>query len=110
MSESHPVILWYRVWYDLSIHFVSKGLEFYQQLSRYLFQFLTDDKGIEYVARSHETKQKNWQGGLDQQEAPQDKRMYATRDSRCSVASLERTPAEATSFFNHSSKEALASP
>ena len=31
MSESNPVILWYRVWYDLSIHFVSRGLEFHQQ-------------------------------------------------------------------------------
>ena len=90
------------------------GLEFHQQLSRNSFQFLTDDDGIEYVALSHETKQKNWQGGLDHQEAPHDKRMYATGDARCPVASLrellERTPAEATSLFNHCSKEALASP
>ena len=113
MSDSNKVILRYRVWYDLSIHFVTRGLEFHQQLSRNSFQFLIDDDGIEYVALSHETKQKNWQGGLDHHEAPHDKRMYATGDTRCPVASLrellERTPAEATSLFNHCSKEALAS-
>ena len=63
MSEFNPVIL-NRVWYDLSIPFVSRGLEIHQQLSRNSFQFLTDNKGIEYVALSHEMKQKNWQGGL----------------------------------------------
>ena len=41
MSDSNPVILRYRVWYDLSIHFVTRGLEFHQQLSRNSFQFLT---------------------------------------------------------------------
>ena len=114
MSESNPVILRYRMWYDLSIHFVSRGLEFHQQLSRNSFQFLTDNKGIEYVALSHEMKQKNWQGELCHQEAPNEKRMYATRDPRCPVASLrgllERTPASATSLYNHCSIEALPSP
>ena len=47
MSESNPVILRYRVWYDLSIHLVSRGLEFHQQLSRNSIQFLTDNEGIE---------------------------------------------------------------
>ena len=59
-------------------------------------------------------KQKNWQGGLCHQEAPHEKRMYATRDPRCPVASLrgllERTPASATSLYNHCSIEALPSP
>ena len=108
MSESNPFIL--RVWYDLSIHFVSRGLEFHHLLYRIVFQFLTDDKGIEYMAFSHETKQKNWQGGLGPQEAPHDKGMYATRDPRCPVASLrellESTTPGATSLF----KEAHASP
>ncbi|KAK3104431.1 hypothetical protein FSP39_001869 [Pinctada imbricata] len=113
MSDLNPVILRYRVWYDLSIHFVSRGLEFHQQLNINSFLFLSDDKGCEYVALSHETKQKNWQGGLESKEAPQDKRMYATGEF-CPVASLKtflnHTDTEATSLFNHINKDAIKSP
>ena len=49
---------------------------------------LGDDKGVEYVALNHETKQKNRQGGLDGSEAPHDKRMYATGDESCPVKTL----------------------
>jgi hypothetical protein len=60
-----------------------------------------------------ETKQKNWQGGLDTSEAPQDKRMYATGDQDCpvqSVRQLRLTDPKATSLFNHCSKAAMVSP
>ena len=110
-SEYQCQILKYRVWYDLSIHLVFRGLKFRQQLTRNSFQFLTEDKGIEYVALSHETKQKSWPGGLDQHKATHNKRMNAARDPRCLVAFLrellERTPAEATSLFKHAPKKHL---
>lgn len=111
MSEYNPFIFRYRVWYDLSIYFVSRCFEFYQQLSRNFFELLTDEKGIEHIALSHETKQNNWQGGL---EATYDNSMYATRDPRCQVASLQEllecTQPGATSLFYHSRKETFASP
>ncbi|XP_061185494.1 uncharacterized protein LOC133193549 [Saccostrea echinata] len=113
-SSLDPVILRYRVWFNLSLHFVSRGLEFHHQLSPKSFLFLKDDNGMEYVSLSHETKQKNWQGGLDNQEAPQDKRMYATGDLHCPIASLrtliQHTDPQAQSLFNHCTKEALSSP
>lgn len=113
-SISCPVILRYRVWFNLSLHFVSRGLEFHQQLTPKSFLFLKDDKGVEYVSLSHETKQKNWQGGLENQEAPHDKRMYATGDSNCPVQTLktflQHIDPQATFLFNHCSKAALSSP
>ena len=110
----NPVILRYRVWYDLSIHFVTRGLEFHQQLMTSSFEFRKDENDREYVVISHETKQKNWQGGLDTSEAPQDKRMYSTGDKNCPVRSLRQllslTDPNATSLFNHCSKAAMESP
>ncbi|KAK3089650.1 hypothetical protein FSP39_005342 [Pinctada imbricata] len=113
-SGVNPVLLRYRVWFDLSIHFVSRGLEFHQQLNPQSFLFLEDDNGNEYVALSHETKQKNWQGGLSNQEAPQDKRMYATGEPTCPVLSLKsflrHTDTQADALFNHIVKDASVSP
>lgn len=60
-----PVILRYRVWFNLSVHFVSRGLEFHQQLTPESFLFLHDDNGVENVSLFHKTKQKDWQGGLN---------------------------------------------
>lgn len=42
-SASNPVILRYKVWYDLAIHFVSRGLEFHQQLTPTSFEFAVDE-------------------------------------------------------------------
>ena len=33
VSEENPVILRYRVWYDISLHFATRGLAFHQQLT-----------------------------------------------------------------------------
>ena len=113
-STQSPVILRYKVWYDLCVHFVTRGLEFHQQLTLQSFEFMKDENDIEYVVLSHETKQKNRQGGLLNEEAPSDKRMYATENESCPVKSLklliEKTPPESTSLINHCTKEALASP
>lgn len=113
-SISCPVILRYCVWFNLSLHFVSRGLEFHQQLTPKSFLFLKDDKGVEYVSLSHETKQEIWQWRLENQEAPHDKRMHATGDSNCPVQTLKTflqpIDLQATFLFNHCSKAALSSP
>ena len=114
VTNQNPVILRHKVWYDLSVHFVAKGLEFHQQLNLKSFEFLKDENDVEYVILSHETKQKNHHGGLLNEKTPLDKRMYATGSQSCPVKSLklliEKTPLESTSLFNHCSKEALESP
>jgi len=114
-SANNPVVLRFRVWYNIAIHFVSRGLEFHQQLNLNSFVFHKDENDREFVVLSHETKQKNWQGGLDGGEAASDKRMYAVVDSeKCPVRNLklllDKTDPTATSLFNHCSKDALISP
>ena len=108
------VMLRHRVWYYISIHFVSRGLEFHHQLKRDSLIFQTDDKGDEYVTLSHECQQKNCQDGLNSEEAAADKRMYATGRDDCPVQMLrhfiQRTDDEATHLFNSCTHEALASP
>ncbi|XP_033730755.1 uncharacterized protein LOC117320207 [Pecten maximus] len=110
----NPVILRLRVWYDLSIHFVSRGLEFHSQLTPESFTFHTDADSTEYVTLSHETKQKNRQGGLTSIDASSDKRMYATGNIRCPVQSLKlflrKTPSDAKHLFNHCDKDAMNHP
>ena len=95
--------------------FVSRGLEFHQQLKMDSFVIETDENGDEYVKLSHDTKQKNWQGGIDASENPKEKRMYAVPSARdkCPVQSLLfllKTDRNATSLFNTCSKKALENP
>lgn len=110
-SVDNPVILRYRVWYDIAIHFVTRGLEFHEQLKQNSFEFITDENEHEYVVLSHETKQKTIQGGLTNEEANNDKRMYATNTKQCPVASLKlllsKTDPNAKALFNHCKTEAL---
>jgi hypothetical protein len=61
-SDPNPVSLRFRVWVLLSLQFVSRGLEFHEQLRVNSIVFLRDENGMEYATLSHETKQKNWQG------------------------------------------------
>ena len=100
------------MWFNLAIHFVTRGLEFHEQLTIQSFEFKIDETNDkEYVCLTHETKQKNIQGGLESEEAPADKRMY-TND--CPVSSLKllinKTDPSATALFNHCTKEALSCP
>ncbi|XP_056001561.1 uncharacterized protein LOC130048610 [Ostrea edulis] len=76
-SAENPIILRYRVWYDVAMHFVTRGLEFHEQLKPNSFEFLKDEHEREYAVMSHETKQKTIQGGLTNEEANHDKRMYS---------------------------------
>lgn len=111
-----PVALRFRIWFLLSIQFVSRGLEFHEQLKPNSFVFKTDENGHEYATLSHSTKQKNWQGGIDTADGPKEKRMYAIPDlgQKCPVNSLKlflaKTDPNATSLFNHCVKKALSSP
>jgi hypothetical protein len=71
-SANNPIALRFRVWYSIAIHFVSRGLEFHQQLNLNSFVFHKDEHDREFVVLSHEIKPKNWQGGLDGGEAASD--------------------------------------
>lgn len=64
------------VWFNLSVHLVSRGLEFHQ-LRKGSFNFLFDEDEKEYVVLRHEIQQKNYQGGLSSDETLSDKRIYA---------------------------------
>ena len=112
-AASSPVALRLCVWYQLSVHFVTRGLEFHFQLQRDSFNFLHDESG-DYVELKHETNMKNHQGGLHNTECQSGKRMYATNGKACPVAMLklllEKTSPEATHLFNQYDKDALEDP
>lgn len=115
LNAENPIALRYRIWYLLAIHFVSRGVEFHQQLSMSSLVFCTDESGCEYISLAHETRQKNYQGDINQKgEESQDKRMYATGGQNCPVESvklfLRKTDPSATSLFNHCNREALKDP
>jgi hypothetical protein len=59
------------------MQFVSHGLEFQEQLKINSFVLKTDENGDEYVALTYETRQNNWQSGIDAAENPKEKRLYA---------------------------------
>ncbi|KAK3106345.1 hypothetical protein FSP39_018192 [Pinctada imbricata] len=114
LGNDNLVKLRYKVWYDLGLHFVTRGLEFHEQLNTSSFDFHVDENGREYAVLNHETKEKTRQGGLDAREDFADKRMYATNTEKCPLASLKlllsKTSSEAVSLFNHCSKDALKNP
>lgn len=64
----NPVSLRFRIWFILSMQFVSRGLEFHEQLKLNSLVLSSDENGCEYVTLSHATKEKNWQGGIDSTE------------------------------------------
>ena len=114
-TESSPIKLMQCVWwYSIAIHFCTRGLEFHHRLEIDSFQYLTDEFGKEYVSLTHETQQKNVQGGLNSKETASDKRMYSTWDPNCPVKMLKlflkKTDKNAKSLFNSCEKDALNSP
>ena len=88
-AEMSPIKFRQSVWYNIAIYFVTRGLEFHHQLQMDSFKFLTDEDGSEYVTLTHETQQKNFQGGLNSKEALSDKRMYSTGERNCPVKLLK---------------------
>jgi hypothetical protein len=61
-APSSPVVLQQCVWYNLSIHFISSGLEFHHQLRMDSFHFQKDGNDLEYATVRHKTLQKNFPG------------------------------------------------
>ena len=112
-APNDPVVLRQFVWYNISIHFVTRGMEFHHQLRLNSFEFVTDEDG-QYAKLCHETQQKNCQGGLGSKEAESDKGMYATGGDLCPVAMLQllikKTDPNAQMLFNHFINEACQSP
>lgn len=109
-----PIALRHCVWYILSFQFVSRGLEFHNQLSINSLDFNVDDNGLEYVTLTHQTQEKNFQGGLYSDDFHRDKRMYATGGDLCPVKMLKllisRTSPDSQSLFNSMTNEALKFP
>ncbi|CAC5371797.1 unnamed protein product [Mytilus coruscus] len=104
----------FKVWYALAIHFVSRGIEFHQQLSKDSIKFENDEEGREYLTITHKTHQKNYQGGIgDSPEEAEDKRMYSTDSDSCPVQAvkllLSKCHPNSKSLFNQCSRDALSS-
>ena len=59
LMKDNPITLRYRVWVDLSVHFVTRGQEFHSQLTPKSLTFEKDETSAEYVSLTHETTQKN---------------------------------------------------
>ncbi|XP_062585459.1 uncharacterized protein LOC134247142 [Saccostrea cucullata] len=87
-AQLNPIILRQCVYFNIAIHFISRGQEFHHQLKLDSFSFQSDDTGA-YVTLSHEIQQKNHQGGLGNVEMNTDKRMYATDTESCPVGMLQ---------------------
>ena len=110
-NPKNPVLLRLRVWFNLAIHFVSRGLEFHHQLNLNSFDFHVDAEGDEYATINHETQQKNIQGGIMCEEAPADKFVYgnAVDQNACPLASLKmfisKTDPNVKSLFNRCIKD-----
>lgn len=110
LSGNSPIIWRYRIWYLLSIQFVSRGLEFHPQLNRNSLNLYTDENGLEYFLLGHEVKEKQNQEGV-----ANEKRMYASSDpNNCPVQSLKfylsKCDPSAEKLFCHINKLAIESP
>ncbi|CAC5412465.1 unnamed protein product [Mytilus coruscus] len=111
-TKNNDVALRFKVWYALAIHFVSPGIEFHQQLSKDSVKFVKDEEGSEYPTITHETHQKNNQGGVeDSSEEAKDKIVYSTDSNPCPVQAvklfLSKCHPNSKSLFNQCSRDAL---
>ena len=105
LQKDNPITLRYRIWYILSIQFVSiqfvsRGLEFHPQLNQNSFTLHKDENGLEFFQFTHEVKEKQNQTGITN-----GKRMYASEDDpeNCPVRNiqyyLERCHLDAEKLF-----------
>ena len=111
-----PIILRHCVWFQLCLHFVSRGLEFHHQLRLDSFIFHEDDCG-QYVTLRHETKMKNDQGGIESMVSDSkatEKRMYTTGSDICPVKLLkhliEKSDPSSTHLFNQYLRQSVVKP
>lgn len=103
-AQNDPILLRHCVYFHLTIHFISRGQEFHEQLKMDSINFNTDHTG-EYVTISQEYEGKHYENG---------KCMYATGTLTCPVKLLkllmEKTDKSATSLFNKYKLEAVSLP
>ena len=110
LQKDNPITLRYRIWYILSIQFVSRGIEFHPQLKRNSFQLKQDENGVDYFLLTHEVKEKQNQHGISNE-----KRMYASDDPEtCPVRNLQyflqKCHPQAEKLFCQINKLAIESP
>ncbi|XP_069140542.1 uncharacterized protein [Argopecten irradians] len=111
-SLNSPYILRQAVWFNLALHFVSRGLEFHKQLRLDSFAFSEDENG-NFVTLRHLTHQKNHTGGISKSEDENTKKMYAVPSAGqfCPVSLLklliDKTDPSAEMLFNQYHKNAL---
>ena len=59
VSTNNPVAMRYRVWYILSVQYVSRGIEFHPQMNQNSLKLCRDENGHEYfILGGHEIKEK----------------------------------------------------
>ena len=68
-AKSSPIVLRQAVWYLISIHFVTRGLEFHHQILRASIKFCKDKNNREYMKLEQEVQEKNHQGGINNEES-----------------------------------------
>ena len=90
LSNDNPQALQYKVFFEISLHFVRRGREGLRELKASSILFKRDDEGDEYATIGHNEKSKKDQG-LKSAFIAKEPRMYANLDSsRCPLASLKK--------------------
>ena len=90
LSDNNPTALQYKVFVEISLHFVRRGREGLRELKASAFQFKHDDEGKEYVTLDHNEKSKKDQG-LKSAFIAKEPRMYASENGiHCPIVSLKK--------------------
>lgn len=78
-APSNPIILRQCVWFQLSIHFVTRGLKFHRQLTKTSFAFMKNENVIEHVTPRRSKVLRNY--GRH--------KLYANGEENCPVETLK---------------------
>lgn len=97
------------VWLNISVHLVSREVEFHHQLRTDSFNFLFDEDDKEYVVLRHETQQKNFQGDLSSDEVNAGPECPTCLFKILRLL-LSKTDKAAIKLFNDCVKDTLISP
>lgn len=113
-AKSSPIVLRQAVWYLISIHFVTRGLEFHHQMLLGSIKFCKDKNNREYMKLEQEVQEKNHQGGINNEESQTGKRIYESGDVNCPIGLikyfLSKQCRDAKYLFNGIVKEAISHP
>ena len=98
-AASSPEILRLCVWFQIAMHYPTRSLEFYVQLTPNSFTFCSDEQGY-YAELNHSPNLGEKHNFIEHT----GKRMYATYEKTCPVSTLrlllQKTPPSATNLFN----------